>query len=164
MLARISTFFECTDEQFWDKIIEPKSLQYVAAPILRFEPLVAGELDGEWIVGKTYVVRLHFLGFLPLGQHRIRIVAIDRAMNTIESQESGSLARVWNHTIRFHPSGAGQLHYTDEIEIEAGLLTVFIWAFAHLFYRHRQRRWKELLDIGEKHFTKAPKLGAESWE
>jgi hypothetical protein len=145
MLARISTVFECTDKQLWDKIIEPKSLQFVAAPLLRFEPLVDGDLDGEWIVGKTYVVRLSSLGFLPLGQHRIEIVTIDRGTNTIESQESGSLARVWNHTIRFHPFGAGQLRYTDEIEIKAGLLTPFIWAFAHLFYRHRQRRWKQLL-------------------
>jgi len=149
MLARISTVFECTEKQLWDKIIEPKSLQYVAAPLVRFDPLVAGELNGEWIVGKTYAVRLAALGFLPLGRHRIKIVTIDRATNTIESQESGSLAHVWNHTIRFHPSGAGQLRYTDEIEIEAGLLTVFVWAFAHLFYRHRQRRWKELL-TGEK--------------
>ena len=146
MLARISTVFECNETQFWDKIIEPKSLQFVAAPLLRFEPLVAGELDGEWIVGKTYVVRLYSFGFLPLGQHCIKIITIDRTTNTIESQESGSLARVWNHIIHFHPSGAGQLRYTDEIEIEAGVLTVFIWAFAHLFYRHRQRRWKKLLE------------------
>ena len=145
MLARISTVFECTEKQLWDKIAEPQSLQYVAAPLLRFEPLVAGELDGEWIAGKTYVVRLSALGFLPLGRHRLKVVAIDRTTNTIESQESGTLARVWNHTIRFHPAGAGQLHYTDEIEIRAGLLTPFIWAFAHLFYRHRQRRWKQLL-------------------
>lgn len=147
MLARISAVFECTEKQLWDKIIEPRSLQYVAAPLLHFEPLVAGELDGEWSVGKTYVVRLSSFGFLPLGQHRIKIVTIDRATNTIESQESGSLARVWNHTIRFHPAGAGQLHYTDEIEIKAGLLTPCIWAFAHLFYRHRQRRWKKLIVI-----------------
>jgi hypothetical protein len=145
MLARISTILDCTEKQFWDRIIKPESLRFVAAPLLRFEPLVAGELAGEWIVDKTYVVRLSFLGFLPLGQHRIKIVTIDRGTNTIESQESGSLARVWNHTMRFHPSGAGQLRYTDEIEIKAGLLTIFVWAFAHLFYRHRQRRWKELL-------------------
>jgi hypothetical protein len=149
MLARISTVFDCTGKQFWDRIIKPKSLQFVAAPLLRFEPLVAGELDGEWVVGKTYVVRLSFLGFLPMGQHRIKIVTIDRTTNTIESQENGSLARVWNHTMHFYPSGAGQLRYTDEIEIMAGVLTPFIWAFAHLYYRHRQRRWKELL-TGEK--------------
>lgn len=65
--------------------------------------------------------------------------------NLIESRESGALAPVWNHTIRFHSLEDGKLHYIDEIEIQAGLLTGVIWAFAHLFYRHRQRRWKKLL-------------------
>ena len=145
MLARISTVFDCTDEQLWRKIVEPKSLQFVAAPILHFEPLVAGELDGEWVVGKTYDLRLSLFGFLPAGEHRITLVSIDRAANLIESKESGLLAPVWNHTIRFHPLENGRLHYTDEIEIRAGLLTGLVWAFAHLFYRHRQRRWKKLL-------------------
>lgn len=30
-------------------------------------------------------------------------------------------------------------------ESRAGLLTGVVWAFAHLFYPHRQRRWKMLL-------------------
>ena len=145
MFARISTTFDCTAEQLWDKISRPASLRYVAAPLLHFEPLVPGELDGEWVVGKTYALRLSLLGFMPAGEHRITLASIDRAANLIESKESGALAPVWNHTIRFYPLENGKLHYTDEIEIQAGLLSGVVWAFAHLFYRHRQRRWKVLL-------------------
>ncbi|MFO7583785.1 MAG: hypothetical protein R6W69_03565 [Anaerolineales bacterium] len=145
MLARISTTFDCTAEHLWDEISRPASLRFVAAPLLHFEPLVPGELDGEWVVGKTYALRLSLFGFLPAGEHRITLASIDREANLIESKESGALSPVWNHTIRFHPLENGKLHYTDEIEIQAGLLTGFIWAFAHLFYRHRQRRWKALL-------------------
>jgi hypothetical protein len=96
-------------------------------------------------VGKTYALRLSLFGFLPAGEHRITLASIDREANLIESRESGALAPIWNHTIRFHPLENGKLHYTDEIEIGAGLLTGVVWAFAHLFYRHRQRRWKMLL-------------------
>lgn len=145
MFARISTTFDCTAEQLWDEISRPASLRFVSAPLLHFDPLVPGELDGEWVVGKTYALRLSLLGFLPAGEHRITLVTIDRAANLIESKESGALAPVWNHTIRFYPLENGKLHYTDEIEIQAGLLTGVVWAFAHLFYRHRQRRWKKLL-------------------
>jgi len=153
MLARISTIFDCTVEHLWKEISRPASLRFVAAPLLHFEPLVAGDaspersagLDGDWVVGKTYPLRLSLFGFLPAGEHRITLVRIEREANLIESQESGALAPVWNHTIRFHALGNGRLHYTDEIEIQAGLLTVVIWMFAHLFYRHRQRRWKMLL-------------------
>jgi hypothetical protein len=145
MLARISTVFDCTAEQLWDEISRPASLRFVSAPLLHFEPLVPGELDGEWVVGRTYALRLSLFGFLPAGQHRITLVNIDREANLIESKESGALSPVWNHTIRFQPFGDGRLHYTDEIEIQAGLLTGVVWAFAHVFYRHRQRRWRTLL-------------------
>ena len=145
MLARISTTFDCTAEQLWDEISRTASLRFIAAPLLHFEPLVAGELDGQWVVGKTYALRLSLFGFLPAGEHRITLARIDHAANLIESTESGTLSPVWNHTIRFHSLGDGRLHYTDEIEIQAGLLTWVIWAFAHMFYRHRQRRWKMLL-------------------
>jgi hypothetical protein len=145
MLARISTTFAGTAEQLWDAISRPASLRFVSAPFLHFESLVPGELDGDWVVGKTYALRLYLFGFLPAGEHRITLATIDREANLIESKESGALAPVWNHTIRFHAVGAGRLQYTDEIEIQAGLRTGVIWAFAHLFYRHRQRRWKKLL-------------------
>lgn len=145
MLARISTTFDCTAEQLWAEISRPASLRFVAAPLLHFEPLAAGDLDGEWVVGKTYPLRLSLFGFLPVGAHRITLINIDRAANLIESRESGALSPIWNHTIRFHPLGNGKLHYSDEIEIQAGLLTGVIWIFAHLFYRHRQQRWKQLV-------------------
>ena len=35
--------------------------------------------------------------------------------------------------------------YADEIEIRAGLLTVFVWLFAHGFYRYRQMRWQRVI-------------------
>jgi hypothetical protein len=33
---------------------------------------------------------------------------------------------------------------SDEIEIEAGWLTFFVWLFAQWFYRHRQRKWRNV--------------------
>jgi ligand-binding SRPBCC domain-containing protein len=145
MLAHISTIFDCTAEQLWDALSRPASLRFVAAPLLHFEPLVAGDLDGEWVVGKTYALRLSLFGFLPACEHRITLVTIDQEANLIESIESGALSPVWNHTIRFQPFGDGRLHYSDKIEIRAGLLTGVVWAFAQVFYRHRQRRWRTLL-------------------
>jgi hypothetical protein len=144
-IARISTVFACSAAELWAELGRPQSLQYVSAPLLRFSPERPGELDTPWATGKTYELRLYFLGFVPLGKHRIRLVRLDRKRNLIESRESGTLARVWNHTIRFNPVTGGRIEYTDEIEIEAGALTLFVLAFAHVFYRHRQRRWKTLL-------------------
>ena len=146
MIARISTYFICTETDLWQKIIEPKALQFVASPILSFIPDEAGALDGEWIVGKKYNLRLFFLKFIPLGRHVIQLVKMDKTANTISSQEKGKLARVWNHDITFHEVYPGKVHYTDKIEISAGLLSPMVLLFAHIFYRHRQRRWKLLLE------------------
>jgi hypothetical protein len=125
--------------------MQPKSLRHVAWPVLTFESIERGALDDPWQVGRTYDLKLRLLGIIPLGRHCIRLVKIDKATNTIESRESGLLARVWNHTIRFSRQYESTVSYSDEIEIGAGLLTPIVWAFAHLFYRYRQWRWKSLL-------------------
>ena len=55
-----------------------------------------------------------------------------------------ALIKSWDHKIILEPVG-GATRYTDEVEIHAGLLTVPAWLFAHLFYRHRQRRLAEVV-------------------
>lgn len=145
MIARITSIFDCTEEKFWNKIIEPKSLQYVASPILSFHPIDGIDLNTHWVTNKTYEFKLRFLKIIPLGRHQIKVITISKESNTLVTNESGTLTPVWNHTVEFHQIEHGRLRYTDEIEIGAGLLTPGIWVFAHLFYRHRQKRWKKLL-------------------
>jgi hypothetical protein len=70
---------------------------------------------------------------LPLGKHQIMLASIDLETNMVISNENGLLAKVWNHTIRFHQKEEGKLNYTDEIEIQAGFLTIIIWLFVHVF-------------------------------
>lgn len=146
MIAHISTHLPCSEDELWEKIMDPKSLQFVASPLLKFIPSGIGDFDSEWELNRDYDLQLYFFGVIPLGGHRIRLVNIDRSENKIESSESGRLARVWNHTILFRQTGQKEVHYTDIIEIQAGLLTPFIWGFAHFFYRHRQKRWKRLFE------------------
>ena len=145
MIARISTRLPCSELELWRKIVKPESLQFVASPLLSFEPVQRGALSGEWQVGIPYPLKLYFLQVIPLGRHTIQLVRIDKENNTIVSQESGRLAHVWNHTISFREVAQDVVSYTDEIEVQAGWLTPAIWLFAQLFYRHRQRRWKVLL-------------------
>ena len=66
MIACISTHFDCTEEEFWKKIIEPKSLQFVASPILSFKTFDKEELNSKWVTGKTYNLKLYFLDYLPI--------------------------------------------------------------------------------------------------
>ena len=147
MTAVISTKMNTTPEILWKKITKPQTLQYVSAPILYFIPVGQNDTDlnSDWEINKEYNLKLLLFNLIPLGSHTIIIKKIDVKKNEIVSNESGKLAKVWNHTIRFNSISDEAIEYTDIIEIRAGFLNFFIWLFSHFFYRHRQRKWKELL-------------------
>ena len=131
--------------KLWEKLQKISSLTYVASPILVFRPRGGKALPEKWEMGKKYALSLYAFGFIPLGKHDIAVRKIDAAGKEIATNESSSLARTWDHVIRVEKISEDAVKYTDEVEIEAGLLTMFIWLFAHIFYRHRQRKWKVLL-------------------
>ena len=146
MIARITSYFFCTEADLWDKLTRPEYLQRVSSPVLKFMPDEDDLFEGNWTAGREYNLSLYLFNFLPLGNHRIKLVKIDKETKTILSEETGLLARTWNHKISFQQCGEKRIKYTDTVEINAGLLTPLIWSFAQLFYRHRQRRWKDLLE------------------
>lgn len=144
MLATISSTFDCTLADLIDRISQIESLEYVCAPIVTFTFLDPTQLEAPWQAGMTYHLKMKLLGFIPVGRHEITIVEIDRANQRVLTNESGSIVQTWNHTLHAHALNDRQIHYTDEIEIKAGIITFPIWLFAHFFYRHRQRRWRGL--------------------
>lgn len=145
MTARISTVFSCSEAEFWRRWTDPESWNYIVSPMLRAVPVGPVSLEDEWQVDRTYSFQLHLFNLIPLGRHNIKLIKVDKETNTISSEESGSLAPVWIHHIWFRAVPGDRLAYTDEIEIGAGWLTPVIWLIAHLFYRHRHRRWRKLL-------------------
>ncbi len=46
------------------------------------------------------------------------------------------------------PVDENHTKYTDQVEIQAGWKTPFIWLWANAFYTHRQRKWFRLLKEG----------------
>ena len=61
----------------------------------------------------------------------------------IVSYERGGIIRTRNHIIQVAPVPCG-CAYSAEAEIQAGLLTIFVWLYANVFYRYRQARWRKL--------------------
>ena len=56
-------------------------------------------------------------------------------------------APIWRHPVGMasvEPIGARSFKYRDTVTIEAGPLTPLVAAYAHWFYRVRQRRWRAL--------------------
>jgi len=139
MIATISTVFQENPDRISEELKKINLLKHVSAPILFF----TGEGLDSWKEGRSYTFKLKLFNCIPLGHHEIFVKNLGRMR--LETVEKGTMAKVWNHEIRLEGSTGGHCRYTDEIEIQAGALTFFIWIFAHLFYRHRQRKWKKVI-------------------
>jgi len=123
----------------------PALLQAVAAPLIRFVP-VSGHWPARWEPGR-YAVQLNLFGWLPLGEQYIVISYPDGKDFSLRDNGHSPLIARWDHLITLVPEGDG-CRYTDRLEIEASWRTPFVWVFAWLFYRHRQRRWLALARAG----------------
>ena len=136
-------------EQVWDAVRQPRTLAWVAAPILRFRPIDPPHWPDRWSPGR-HRVAMRFLGVVPMGRQWIDVSFPARAADDpdgarlVRDNGSGDLVRVWDHWIILTLRADGGTDYRDRVDLAAGLLTPVVWAFAHLFYRWRQARWRAL--------------------
>jgi hypothetical protein len=143
-MATVERFveLEATPDLVWQAVKTPAAFRTVTRGLLRM-PAIANR-DGEWHEGETVVGWVFLFGFVPFSRHHLHIAAIDNEHRVLRSQEHGGLVRLWNHEIEVEPISECRCRYTDRIEIDAGLLTPAVVAYARVFYRLRQRRWRVL--------------------
>ncbi len=148
MIVDVSTRLAAPPEKVWEYVQTPRLLQHVAAPLLIFRSCERDGFPDTWSPGPHRVWMFAF-GVLPLGPQTvgIEIGPNENGVYRVRDNGSGLLAKTWDHHIIIKPDGAGT-HYTDHVRVEAGLLTLFVWAFASVFYRWRQMRWRALVRRG----------------
>ncbi|MCC5949798.1 MAG: hypothetical protein JJT89_15200 [Nitriliruptoraceae bacterium] len=126
----------------WDAVCTPAAFRTVTRGLVRYPP-VARRAD-TWREGETVSGWLWLFGVLPFGRHTIRVARIDPAQFTLTSDEHGGLVRSWVHDIVLEPLDTDRTRYTDRVRIDAGWATLPVTAFAWLFYKVRQTRWRRL--------------------
>ncbi len=144
--VRVETVLDCPADKAWLLVLKSATLVHVARPLARIVP---DELPfpGEWSDKGTYFCRSYLFGFIPFGTRKIFLERVDSTKREIQSRESDSLIGRWDHLISIKQIDKGHCLYSDEIEIGAGPMTIWIWAWANWFYRHRQSRWKRLIRV-----------------
>lgn len=142
MIARIETGLPNSAEKVWEALLQRDTFLYITRGMLGFRG--SDQWPEVFRQGIEIETRLVFWHVIPGWKHTMRIVKVDEENLELVSEESGGPVRQWNHRICLERHGAQRCRYTDEINIEAGLLTPAIWAFAQLFYRYRQMRWRRL--------------------
>jgi hypothetical protein len=126
----------------WEALQKVQTLRYVTRGLLGFKPLAP--VPDSLAAGDVIRVRLLFFHVVPGWVHEIRIVEVDEVARRIATTEHGGSVKTWRHLLAVDPAGPGRSRYTDSIEIDAGRLTPAIGAYAKLFYRYRQMRWRRL--------------------
>jgi hypothetical protein len=151
MLARIEREFPLSAPRVWELLLERDTFLYITRGMLGF----TGTQDwpARFSEGVEIETRLRFFNLLPGWSHSLRVVRVDERAKRLESEEHGGPIRRWDHRIVLQPLSEHRCRYIDEIEIEAGALTAFVWAFAQVFYRYRQMRWLRLIARAKSHLT-----------
>lgn len=142
-----STHIALKPETVWAEVQTAGLLQHIAWPMVRFIPVDDAALE-SFQPGGRYQVKLRLFGMIPFGTQWI-VSSLHEAKGTqwpkrLRDDGYSALISKWDHWIAVTPDKDGGTRYTDEVEISAGVLTPLVWAFAQIFYRHRQRRWRGL--------------------
>lgn len=144
MMAKIATDLPTSAERAWRALLKRDTFLYITRGVLGFSG--ADRWPEEFRQNATIETRLWFFHFLPAWRHTLHVRSIDEDAGELISREAGGPITRWNHRIAIAPISERRCHYTDEIDIKAGALTPFVWAYAHMFYRYRQRRWRRLAE------------------
>jgi len=138
-----TSIFPATKKEIFKRLLELKTLQYIAYPYATFTP-VDGTNDMSWVVGSTSSFKFRLFSFIPFGTHKIHVIRFG-FNDGIFTHEGNEHVPIWNHEIILEELPENKCRYTDKVNIEAGWKTIFIWLWANCFYAHRQRKWIKML-------------------
>lgn len=142
MKATIQTTLPYSAAEAWQMLLQRDAFLYITRGMLGFKGAEAWPEFFE--EGQVIETRLLFFSFIPAWKHTLRLARVDHENMEIASREEGGFVRRWNHRKWIEEKSERSCLCTDEIDIDAGLLTWLIWAYAHIFYRYRQRRMRQM--------------------
>lgn len=144
MKARITTKLNISAENVWQLVKKSSTLVFVTKGLLSFSD--SSHFPAEWAENKTVISRLKFFGLISAWNHQIYFQKVSDSELEIITEEQGGIVSKWEHRIKISSMNEETASlYTDEVEIEAGLLTPVVWLYANFLYRYRQLRWKSLI-------------------
>lgn len=144
MRVLVESTLPCDADLAWSAVQTSALLHEVCAPIIYLSPEPGAVIPARWENATTVRLRVRMFGLLPLATRVLHWERIDQTAREMQTREHDALIRLWDHRIHVQPLAAGECRYTDDVEVQAGVLTPLVWLFAQAFYRHRQRRWRRV--------------------
>lgn len=140
MRVQIEQIFPCDAQYLFQEIQKIENFFYITAPLIKFVPCEP-ILSDTWQDGH-YPMKMYLLSFIPLGKQS---VVIEQDEAHLRMRDNGKSERLdqWDHRIQVESIGENRAKYTDCIDVEAGIWTLPVAWFVHLFFRYRQYRWRK---------------------
>jgi hypothetical protein len=145
MKLSISSQFDISAPDTWQLVKRSSTLSYITFAMISLKP-IKGTLSPQWQQGNTEQMRIFLLGFIPAWRHKISFKKISDRQMLMVTHESGGIISRWHHHIRVRVIDQNKCHYSDQVDIQAGLFSPFVWCYAYVFYRYRQARWQRLIN------------------
>lgn len=143
MTVKKTSVFSAKQSNVFGLLQRFDTLAYIAKPYATFKN-IDGQTELVWEVGKSFSFDFKMFGFISLGVHIINVKEFN--IDNIYTNEGNPFCPIWNHRIILKEIAERKTEYTDEVEIEAGWKTPFIYLWAKAFYSHRQKKWIKLLN------------------
>lgn len=143
MTVKKTSVFSAKQSNIFGLLQRFDTLAYIAKPYAIFKN-IDGQTELVWEVGKSFSFDFKMFGFISLGVHIINVKEFN--IDNIYTNEGNPFCPIWNHRIILKEIAGRKTEYTDEVEIEAGWKTPFIYLWAKAFYSHRQKKWIKLLN------------------
>jgi hypothetical protein len=142
MIVRSATLLAAPANKVWQTLLKQDTFLHITRGMLGFTG--TAHWPATFDQGADTKTRLVFFHILPAWSHTMKLVEVDSERYVLRSEELGGPIRRWDHHILIGSVEANRCLYTDKIDIDAGWLTIAVWAWANLFYRYRQMRWRKL--------------------
>jgi hypothetical protein len=156
MRVFVQSVLPCGADQAWEAVQTSALLEEICAPLIYFKPDRGEEIPERWSQETPNRLRPKMFGVLPLATRTLAWERIDQQKREIQTREHDAMIRRWDHRIHVEPAGDNECRYTDDIEIQAGVLTPLVWLWAEWFYRHRQKRWRAVAQRLAREAQKTP--------
>lgn len=143
----VTTDLEAPADTVWATVQTTEAFEHVTRGLVSLPAI--RDLD-QFREGATISGTLRLFGVIPISRHRITLDQVDPVRRRLRTIEGGGLIRSWIHDIEVDDDPNGRpdhCRYTDRIEIDARWATPAVAAFARVFYRLRQRRWRALARV-----------------
>lgn len=143
MTVKKTSVFPAKQSDVFELLKKFDTLVYIAKPYAKFKS-IDGQRELVWEVGRSFSFIFKMFGLITLGLHVIKVKEFNP--DKIYTNEGNPFCPIWNHLIILKETADGETEYTDEVEIEAGWKTPFVYLWAKAFYSHRQKKWIRLLN------------------